>query len=353
MHHLNGVIQHYDWGDLTAIPELLGTVPDGRPTAELWFGTHPGGPSVLDDGRSLESVVGPLPFLLKVLAAGSPLSLQVHPSMDQAAAGFAREEAAGIPVTSPQRNYRDPMHKPELLCALTPFEAVCGIAPLEQTDALLAELGTPGWSLRTVLANAGVDGAIGLLLNDRPDLDTLVDAAREHHDPRCRWLAIAAAMYPGDPSAAILLLLNYVSMQPGEAIYLGAGNVHAYLRGTGVEIMASSDNVLRAGLTTKYVDPDEVLRVLDDTPLVEPLVQPVRSEDGALSYPVPVADFRITRYELDGERAWTAEGPELVLCTSGTAGSLRQGECAVATDAETINLSGTGTVFRIGGSQPR
>ena len=349
MQRVEGVIQHYAWGDPTAIADFRGVEPDGQPQAEMWFGTHPGGASHLDDGRLLESVVGPLPYLLKVLAARTPLSLQVHPSLNQAQAGYDREDAAGIPLDAPQRNYRDRMHKPELLCALTPFEAVCGIAPIEQTDQLLGELGSATTSIRTVLSHAGVDGAIAMLLHDRPDLTDLIAAAAQHHDPRCTWLVTAAAMYPGDPSAAILLLLNHVAMQPGQAIFLRAGNLHAYLSGTGVEVMAASDNVLRCGLTSKFVDADEVLRVLDDQPLLDPLVGTTVRADGSTDYPVPVHDFRFTRYDVEGAIDWVAEGTELVLCTSGDAGAIRRGECTLAVDGERVELNGRATVFRVGG----
>ncbi|MCU1399359.1 MAG: manA [Acidimicrobiales bacterium] len=352
MQHVNGVLQHYEWGHPTAIAELLGIEPDGRPQAELWFGTHPAGPGTLDDGRTLESVVGPLPYLLKVLAAGDPLSLQVHPSREQAEAGFDREDDAGIPLHAPQRNYRDRMHKPELMYALTSFEAVCGIAPLAETDALLAELGEPAASLRSVLVHGGVDAAIGLLLHDRPDLSELVDAASRHPDARCRWLAVAADLYPADSSAAILLLLNYVHMQPGEAIFLAAGNMHGYLRGVGIEVMASSDNVLRGGLTVKNIDVDEVLRILDDSPLVDPLVHPQVGPDGGIEYPVPVDDFRIARYDIDGSAAWIADGPELIFCLDGAVGDLSRGQCTAAVDGEHIELTGTATVFRVGGRAP-
>jgi mannose-6-phosphate isomerase len=349
MQRVEGVIQHYAWGDPAAIADLRGVEPDGELQAELWFGTHPGGASHLADGRPLESTAGPLPYLVKVLAARTPLSLQVHPSMSQAEAGYAREDAAGLPLDAPQRNYRDRMHKPELLCALTPFEAVCGIAPIEQTDRLLGELGAPAASIRTVLGHAGVNGAIGMLLHDRPDLSALVATAQQHPDPRCTWLVRAAEMYPGDPSAAILLLLNHVAMQPGDAIFLGAGNLHAYLCGMGVEVMAASDNVLRCGLTTKFVDAEEVLRVLDDTPLADPLVHAVARPDEGLDYPVPVPDFRVARYEIDGAAAWTAEGPELALCTHGEFGPVSRGQCVFATDGEPVQLRGRGTVFRVGG----
>ena len=156
-------------------------------------------------------------------------------------------------------------------------------------------------------------------------------------------------IHPGDPSAAIVLILNYVGMQPGQAIFLGAGNMHAYFGGTGVEIMAASDNVLRGGLTPKYIDIDEVLRVLDDRPLVDPLVSPVVLDDGGISYAVPVDDFRITRYDIAGSTSWTADGPELVLCTNGETSAVSKGQCAVALDGEHVELAGTATVFRIGG----
>ena len=349
MRRVNGIVQNYAWGDPAAIPELLGIEPDGRPYAELWFGTHPAAPSTLEDGSPLESLTGPLPYLLKILAAGSPLSLQVHPSMAQAEAGFARENDAGIDVSSPTRNYRDPRHKPELMYALTSFEALCGVAPLEQTDALLASLGAPAASMRSILSHGGVDGVIALLLHDRPDIGELLAAAESHDDPRCRWLVRLGRIHPGDPSAAIVLILNYVEMQPGQAIFLGAGNMHAYLGGTGVEVMAASDNVLRGGLTPKHIDIDEVMRVLDDVPLADPLVTPLVLDDGGVSYPVPVDDFRITRYEIDGATSWTADGPELVLCTDGQTSVVAKGQCAVAVNGERVDLAGTATIFRIGG----
>jgi mannose-6-phosphate isomerase len=349
MQRVHGAIQNYAWGDQRAIPDLVGFEPDGRPYAELWFGTHTAAPSTVDDGTSLESVTGPLPYLLKVLAAGAPLSLQVHPSTEQAEEGFARETAAGIALTSPIRNYRDRKHKPELMYALTPFEAMCGIAPLEQTDALLASLGTPAASMRSILDHGGVDGVIGLLLHDRPPLDPLIAAASASTDPRCRWLVRLGEIHPGDSSAAIVLLLNHLELQPGQAIFLGAGNIHAYLGGTGIEVMAASDNVLRCGLTDKHVDVEEVLRVLDDTPLIDPLVTAATLSDGGVSYPVPVDEFRITRYDIAGTTSWVADGPELVFCVAGSTPYLPKGQCALAIDGERVELSGKATVFRVGG----
>ncbi len=346
---VHGQIQHYDWGGLTSIAHLLGHEPDGRPQAELWFGTHPGGPSTLADGRTLESAVGPLPYLLKVLSAAKPLSLQVHPSGAQAQSGFEREDTAGIPLNSPQRTYRDPFHKPELLCALTSFEAVCGFAPLDATAALLGELGTAASNLLANLDRGGIEAIIRLLLQERPALGPLLDAAAHHADPRCAWLSRLSQQYPGDPSAAMVLLLNYVLLEPGDAIFLGPGNLHAYLGGTGIEVMANSDNVVRAGLTSKHVDADEVLEVLDTTPLIDPLVRPVPTGDGGRAFPVPVTDFRVIVYDIDGSVGFTADGPELLLCTEGETVEVSQGECMLATNGEAVELVGTATVYRVGG----
>ncbi len=348
MQLLNGVLQHYAWGDLNAIAHLLGVEPDGNPQAELWFGTNQGGPSSLADGRTLQSVVGPLPYLVKILAASNPLSLQVHPSSEQAATGYARENALGIALDSPHRTYRDPFHKPELLCALTPFEAFCGIAPDGPTDKLLGELGPAANSLRAELASGGVGAVIAKLLHEQPALAPLLDAAAHHEDPRCRWLTKLSQLHPGDASAAIVLVLNYVALEPGQAIFLAAGNLHAYLGGSAVEVMANSDNVVRCGLTHKNVDVDEVLRVLDTTPLLEPVVRPTPTVDGGLRYPVPTSDFRFTIYEIDGSVRFQANGPELLLCTRGETVGMRRGNCAFAADGEYVELVGTATVCRVG-----
>lgn len=348
MHPVHGVAQHYSWGDLTTIPDLLGQEPDGRPCAELWFGTHHGGPSTLEGGELLEARVGPLPYLLKVLAAAEPLSLQVHPSTEQAVAGFRRENALKIPLDAPQRTYRDERHKPELLYALSPFQAVCGVAPAGSTHTLLAALGPAANTLRRKFDEGGVKAVVAYLLREGPALGPLLDAAAHHDEPHCRWLNRLSQLHPGDASAALVLFLNYVAMEPGEAIYLGAGNLHAYLGGTGIEIMANSDNVVRCGLTSKHVDAEEVLRVLDPTPLVDPLVKPTPTLDGGHNYPVPVNDFRITAYDIDGSVGWQAEGPELLLCTSGESVGIAKGQCMLAENGEEVELIGTATVFRVG-----
>jgi mannose-6-phosphate isomerase len=267
MRRVEGVIQRYAWGDPSFLPELLGLTPDGTPWAELWLGTHPNGPTQLD-GAPLAETTGDLPYLLKVLAAAAPLSLQTHPDRARAESGFAQ----GI--------YPDPNPKPELLCALTPFEALCGVRPVAATRSLLLELGLVELADRIDVEGPGrvVTELVRGELDPRPIIDACATAA----PPEAAWVRRLDALYPGDPSVAVALLLNHVVLAPGEALRLDAGNVHAYLHGAGIELMGASDNVVRAGLTVKPVDVDELLRVADLTPLDEPVL--------------PLAD----RYELPG-----------------------------------------------------
>ncbi|RMH76263.1 MAG: mannose-6-phosphate isomerase, class I, partial [Actinomyces sp.] len=300
---LDGVVRHYDWGSPEAIPRLCGLAPDGRPWAELWLGAHPSAPAAVGPGRTpLDRLVaadpqgqlgpvvaerfGTLPFLLKVLAAARPLSLQAHPTLDQARRGFAREEAAGIPVDAPHRSYRDRSHKPELICALTTFDALCGFRHPVRTLALLDELATGALDpVRAALADSpdavGLSRVLRHLLElDAAEAATLVEsvvaacaAADGSEFARERRTALRLAeLYPGDAGVVTSLLLNRVTLRPGQALFLGAGNLHAYLGGVGVEIMANSDNVLRGGLTTKHVDVPALLEVVDTSPL-EPEVQ--------------------------------------------------------------------------------
>jgi mannose-6-phosphate isomerase len=347
MEVVEGVLQHYAWGDLDAIAHLTGRAPSGLPEAELWFGTHPAAPAHLHDGRSLLGHAGTLSFLVKVLAAARPLSLQVHPSDALAVEGFRRENAAGIDLNSPSRIYRDPYAKPEILIALGRFEALCGLAPIEQTINLLAEIGSYATELRQRLASGGPAAVIAHLLIDRPSIQALAAAARSIDDPRCRWLASLAVLHPNDPSAAISLLLNHVTLGAGQAIFLGPGNLHAYLNGVGVEILASSDNVVRCGLTSKHVDAQEVLRVIDPTPLLEPIVTPIRLEDGGWHYPTPTSEFHVTRYDVNGQLEWFASSPELLFCAAGSVSELRTGQCSVVLKGQRVNLEGHATIFRV------
>jgi mannose-6-phosphate isomerase len=350
MWQLSNGVRYYPWGSRTVIPDLLGEpVPADRPYAELWVGAHPDEPSVLSDGTPLdkaiesdpEALLGSavrerfgdrLPFLMKVLAAEQPLSLQAHPTTEQAQAGFAAEEAAGVAHDDATRTFKDPFHKPELLLALTTFEALCGFRPVEESLHCLAKLQVPELKPTiAALARRGLRAAIPQLLalsgRRRTELVTAVaeGAARfvAAHDPEFintyRWAATLAQTYPGDPGVVISLMCNHLKLAPGEAVFLPAGNLHAYLSGAGIEVMASSDNVLRGGLTRKHVDLAALIEVLDFTDGRVPVLHPVLGP-GGLRYPVPVADFDLTRCQLDGKTgSLTARGPQLFLCTEGRA----------------------------------
>ncbi len=293
-----GVVQNYAWGDRTFIPELLHVTADGRPWAELWLGTHPAGPTTLADGAALSDHTGELPYLLKVLAAAQPLSLQVHPTHAQARDGFAR----GI--------YPDDRAKPELLCALTPFDALCGLRPIAATLTLLGALGAD--ALASMLRNDGIAATIDGLYRRRIDPGPTVVACSRSDRAEARLVTHLATRYPDDPSVVVTLLLNRVTLRPGEALHLTAGNLHAYLSGAGIELMGASDNVVRGGMTPKHVDVDELLRILDPTPLAQPVMV-----DAARTgrYPLPEAGCELVR--LDAGRTHTSTGHELAVSLAG------------------------------------
>ena len=257
---VEGVAQHYAWGDTEYLPNLLGVAPDGRPWAELWLGTHPTGPTRLTDGRPLTDLTGQLPYLLKVLTAAEPLSLQTHPNLAQAADGFAR----GV--------YPDANAKPELLCALTPFQALCGLRPVDSAIDLFDELGLDESEIAGIVKDEGPGAALEGLYRGTIDPLPIIDRCQTNDRPESEWVRTLAIRYPGEPSVAATLLLNYVMLEPGQALHLEAGNLHAYLHGAGIELMGASDNVIRGGLTVKPVDVDELLRVVDRTPLDEPVL---------------------------------------------------------------------------------
>lgn len=349
MHKLTNQVRPYAWGARTAIPRLLGTDPDGAPQAELWLGAHHGAPSTVqcDDGpRPLPGLIAAdprrvlgaqtaerfgarLPFLLKFLAAEAPLSLQVHPDAARARAGFAAEERAGIPLDAPHRNYRDPHHKPELLLALEPFEALCGFrepvearADLAGMDCALARL------LRADLSAVDTSTALRkaltrLLTLEGAERERLLEefvaewCAGEGRSGHADIIADLSRRYPNDPGAVAALLLNRITLWPGQALFLPAGNLHAYVHGTAIEVMASSDNVLRAGLTCKHVDAAEVLDVVDFSVLPIPYAHP-RCQDGRREFRPAAPEFALT--EVGPGRVSTylsGQGPSVVLVLQG------------------------------------
>jgi mannose-6-phosphate isomerase len=354
---LHNAIRPYAWGSRTAISELLGkTVPAQHPEAELWMGAHPGDPSrvVGPDGseRSLLEVLaedpkgqlgevcatrwgGRLPFLMKVLAAEEALSLQAHPSAEQAAAGFAAEERAGVPMDSPTRNYKDPSPKPELICALTEFHALAGFRDPHRSAALLRSLDAPDFAPYAELLAGQPDAqglralfttlitlpqtALDLLLPQV--LDACVLHVKEHgeFDLECRTILELGEAYPGDAGVLAALLLNRLVLQPGEAVHLPAGNLHAYLHGTGIEILANSDNVLRCGLTPKHVDVPELMRVLDFTCGDMPVQRGEETAPGLAFYRTPSAEFELSRLDLAGDTEISLDdtGPQILICVRG------------------------------------
>jgi mannose-6-phosphate isomerase len=302
-----------------------------------------------------------------VLAADQPLSLQAHPTSEQAQVGFAAEEAAGIPRDDPTRTFKDPYHKPELLLALTTFEALCGFRPVEESLHCLAKLQVPVLKPTiAALARGGLRAAIPQLLALSPERRSeLVEAVAAKaasfvaaHDPEFintyRWAATLAETYPGDPGVVISLMCNHLKLAPGEAVYLPAGNLHAYLSGAGVEVMASSDNVLRGGLTGKHVDLAALMEVLDFSDGRVPVLHPVLGP-GGLRYPVPVEDFDLTRCQLDaGSGTLTTRGPQVLLCTEGTVTLasadgelvLEKGQSAFVPAGAPLSARGPGLLYR-------
>ncbi|NGO71757.1 mannose-6-phosphate isomerase, class I [Streptomyces boncukensis] len=401
MDRLENTVRPYAWGSATALPELLGTRPTGEPQAELWMGAHPGAPSRVDRGAgstSLHDVIaadpegelgsrtvrahGPdLPFLLKLLAAASPLSLQVHPDRAQAERGFADEEARGIPLDAPHRNYKDANHKPELLCALTPFDGLCGFRRPDEAAALLDALDVDTLKPYVDILHARPEGDAlrevlsAVLTADRDDMARTVTraaAAAERlagartgadggPDPYA-VCADTARHFPGDPGVIAATLLNHVRLRPGEALYLGAGVPHAYLGGLGVEIMANSDNVLRCGLTPKHVDVPELLRIVRFEPTEPGILRPEADADDEELYETPIDEFRLSRYVLvpgAGPHRLDRPAPQILLCTSGRitlhggapAGGaadvpLDRGQSAFIPADEPVAVSGDGTLFR-------
>ena len=421
LYKLRNQIKHYEWGSPDFIPRLLGTAStDGAPWAELWMGCHPAGPSLVNDDTSLDQLIaenprrclgekmahkfGTLPFLFKLLAAEKPLSIQAHPNKEQARAGFERENRAGLPQDAPNRCYKDPNHKPELLCALTPFTGMCGFREPDEIRNLLANFtqrrivpqavrDAEGNALIVKEALTAVSSCIDNgdsgegLKNFLNALFELSNEARQaitefilSHEPpspprslreeleteSSEWALMRkfAELYPGDPAVLAPLYLNIFRLQPGEAIFLKAGVLHSYIHGFAVELMANSDNVLRGGLTGKHVDIPELMNILDFCPFNPQIIKP-----GAASlhfgYPSACEEFSLTMLRGEGVgankfaadnagAAFMRESPSICIVTegetifadSGGEAILKQGESAfIPAGGSPLSLRGRFTLY--------
>lgn len=352
---LRNSVRHYAWGSPTALPELLGEEnPRGDPWAEMWIGAHPAAPSraVAGQGQVLlpeliagapERILGPgarraaseLPFLLKVLAVASPLSIQCHPDRERARAGFEREEARGIPKDAPERCYRDPRPKPELLIAHSHFAALIGFRPAGAIAAQIERFGVAELSAESDrLARDGDVGAFFKAVMEMSPrgqsraVEQAAERARATAGPEASWVAELAARYPGDPGALSPLFFHLVELAPGEALYVPPGELHSYLEGVGVEIMACSDNVVRGGLTQKHVALRELFSVASLAPRSPHVLRGGRpGQSGLTAYPVPASEFAVARVDVEPNAPRRIEGlgsAALFLCMEGSV-SLRDG----------------------------
>ncbi len=367
---ITNVARDYAWGSKTLIADYFKIAPTGRPMAEIWFGTHAGSPAKIDSGATLREAIGhDLSFLLKILAAETPLSIQAHPNSQQAFEGFARENAAGIDLHSPIRNYKDAHHKPEMLVALTEFQALCGFKSAAAIDAMLADFAeipslsetfkSTASSWRELLAESGLAALVADVLSRRDNFlgFTTELAGLAEFEGQYELAAKLNQLYAGDPGVFIAMLMNHVWLEPGQAIFLGAGEIHAYLSGLGVEIMAASDNVLRGGLTEKHIDVDELVSILKFEPTAAAVVEPVQVLQGVYKYSAPVDDFALLRVDVDGEInlpldqlpaesiALVTEGSISMSADDGGKLTLSSGQAAYLNNSGELKLAGSGTVF--------
>lgn len=395
---LKNPVQKYAWGSKTALPSLLGwPKPWEEPAAELWLGAHPKAPSMVEMKGQWSSIIeviaedpvsvlgryaaerfsNKLPFLFKVLAADRPLSIQVHPHMMQAREGFERENRLNIPLGAPNRNYKDACHKPENLCAVTPFEAMKGFrapkdiltlmdrvflsSPLTEMDSLRKEPNAAGMK-RFFSALMTMDPARRAQVVE----ETVKGAGRIVHDDRAfYWLLELNREYPGDVGVLSPLFLNLITLSPGEAIYVPAGVPHAYLSGVGMEIMAGSDNVLRGGLTPKHVDIPELLRIVNFKSGSVEKQRPLPDENFERIYRTPAEEFQLSEISLEGEARYTSpeeRSVEILICMggegliedleSGQTLSLRKGMSIIIPSAvPKYAVSGNITLYKAGSSK--
>lgn len=356
MYRLSNTTQNYAWGSRRAISDLLGREPSGKPEAELWMGAHPSAPSRIGDAADAATLLdfisadpvgmlglelaarfhNRLPFLLKVLSAEKALSIQTHPTREQAEAGYAADNAAGLEPKAPNRNYVDDWPKPEILFALTQFEALAGCRAPEDAAAMLRALDVP--ALDDLIASIekdprpeSVGAAVATLLEWPADsrealVADVVEASRrlaaDGSEQAAAYDAVVriSADFPGDLGLVVTLLMKHVVLRPGQAVYLAAGGLHAYIHGTGIELMSNSDNVLRAGLTPKHIDVNELLRIMDADVEV-PVLAGRALGSGVEVFDTPVPEFKLYHAAIGPETSLNVRlpgtGPRIVLALNG------------------------------------
>ena len=374
---LSGEVKNYPWGSTNLIQDHFGLGEPGAPVAEVWFGTHSSGESTerQSNKKLSELIDGKLSFLTKFLAAGSPLSIQVHPNSEQAKEGFAREQALGLDLLDPKRNYRDDSNKPEILIALSPFSALCGFRPRAELQEiflafsesedrfgeLTAKLAT-GSRLQEIFSELLLDIELPARFSATVgQADLIGDESSLVLEARDLALELLDR-HPADSGAMVALMLNRVELSPGDAIFLPAGNLHAYLSGLGLEVMAASDNVIRGGLTSKHIDQVELQKITDFSELKEPFVKSKKLAEGFIEYPVKATEFRVYRAELTGSNLLAdldLPSGAIVVCTAGEVAVstsleerevLQKAEVVYISGAKKFSLSGSGTAFVVLGT---
>ncbi len=340
---LSPALKNYDWGDIIALPDFTGQPRDAKPWAELWFGTHPDGQATVQTGNGiaqLSEIVGELSFLVKLIAVAKPLSIQTHPTIAQAQAGFARENNLGIDRAAFNRVYRDTNSKPELLCALTDFEMLCGFAPVEQSLALAEK---NGWlELARHLKLTGLANTVRWALEEK-----------KHKTPTNLpdHLRVIGDLYANTGGVYVALLMNHITLKSGQAMFLEPSNVHSYLSGLAVEVMSSSDNVMRAAFTTKHIDLQEFFATAKiDSHLPTQVVQR-NSSDNTVDYVIDNAPFSVQTITVSSPTTIQADHEvELYLCVQGHSGALQQGQACILRRHEVLQLESSSILFRVWGN---
>ncbi|HAQ22174.1 MAG TPA: mannose-6-phosphate isomerase, class I [Acidimicrobiaceae bacterium] len=360
MDRLVGVVRSYDWGSCTKLAQLRGVEPSELPEAELWFGAHPAAPATFAaDGRAVTEME--LPVLAKFLAVARPLSLQVHPDDAAAVAGYRREEQCGLSAGDARRCFRDPVGKPEVVVAVDYFSSLCGLLPSSEALVVARALGMPDSIVGPLVDGDRRQAVAGALAVDGAQvLPGVLEAVRAVGSgllpvPVVEALNRSSVEHPEDPALLLLPLMHHVVLEPGEALFVPPGMLHTHQSGMAIEVMANSDSVVRAGLTTKYVDADLFLDLIDTDAI--PLVH--RPEGSDYFYNLPTAAFSVRRLSQVASTTFDGERPTVVVCSDGsilatTTGSnrvelrIRAGEAAWLGPRDgPVELSVDGTAYLI------